>query len=77
MRVKTVILVQCKNAKLSFCEDLWPEFTVWSFYRSIIEYQRDPPPYQCPENFTKKQTEWLKRLEDRRSTQITQWAKDQ
>jgi len=77
VRLSDFLLMQCKNAKLSFCDDLWPEFSVWSFYRAIIEYQRDPPAYQYPDQFTKKQTEWLRRLEERRSAQILQWAKDE
>lgn len=67
--------MQCKNAKLSFCDDLWPEFSVWSFYRSIIEFQRDPPPFQTPEQFSRRQVDWLKRLEEKRTAQIMQWAK--
>jgi len=75
VRLSDFLLMQCRNAKLSFCDDLWPEFSVWSFYRSIIEFQRDPPPHQVPEQFTRRQAEWLKRLEEKRTAQIMQWAK--
>ena len=35
--------MQAANAKICFCPELWPEFSVWTFYKCVIEYQRDPP----------------------------------
>ena len=74
---KASCLVQCSNAKLSFCDDLWPEFSIWTFYRCIIEYQCDPPKYQKPKNLSRKQKEFLRKLEQRRKGQILQWAKSE
>jgi len=77
VRLSDFLLMQCSNAKLSFCDDLWPEFSIWTFYRCIIEYQCDPPKYQKPKNLSRKQKEFLRKLEQRRKGQILQWAKSE
>eukprot|EP01102_Stenamoeba_stenopodia_P022019 TRINITY_DN9028_c0_g1_i1.p1 TRINITY_DN9028_c0_g1~~TRINITY_DN9028_c0_g1_i1.p1 ORF type:complete len:361 (-),score=58.71 TRINITY_DN9028_c0_g1_i1:80-1162(-) len=45
-RLSDFLLWQCSQSSLVFLSVLWPDFSAWHFYYSILLYQRDYPQIQ-------------------------------
>ena len=43
IRLSDFLLWQCSYSFLSFLKVLWPEFSMWHFYYSILQYQKKHP----------------------------------